>query len=112
VGEARFGDPLAHADQLDARIVEYDHAIAQAARDDARSKRLMQRPGIGPVTASALVASIGCGHDFKNGRQVAAWIGSHWGIQQRRQGSPGADRQGRRPLPAQSPGYGRASRSR
>lgn len=37
--------------------------------------RLMQRPGIGPVTASALLASIGNGHDFKNGRQVAAWIG-------------------------------------
>lgn len=70
-----IGDLLAHADQLDARIAEYDRAIAHAARDDARSKRLMQRPGIGPVTASALLASIGCGHDFKNGRQVAAWIG-------------------------------------
>jgi transposase len=41
-----IGDLLAHADQLDARIVEYDRAIAQAARDDARSQRLMQRPGI------------------------------------------------------------------
>ena len=70
-----IGDLLAHADQLDARIAEYDKAIAHAAREDARSKRLMQRPGIGPVTASALVASIGNGHDFKNGRQVAAWIG-------------------------------------
>lgn len=70
-----IGDLLAHADQLDARIAEYDRIIAQAARDDARSQRLMQRPGIGPVTASALLASIGCGHDFKNGRQVAAWIG-------------------------------------
>lgn len=70
-----IGDLLAHADQLDARIVEYNRAIAQAARDDARSQRLMHRPGIGPVTASALLASIGCGHDFKNGRQVAAWIG-------------------------------------
>jgi len=70
-----IGDLLAHADQLDARIADYDQAIAQAAREDARSKRLMQRPGIGPVTASALLASIGNGHDFKNGRQVAAWIG-------------------------------------
>ena len=64
-----------HADQLDARIAAYDRIIAQAARDDARSKRLMQLPGIGPVTASAMLASIGGGHDFKNGRQVAAWIG-------------------------------------
>ena len=46
-----------------------------SAREDERSKRLMQRPGIGPITASALLASIGNGHAFKNGRQVAAWIG-------------------------------------
>ena len=70
-----IGDLLAHADALDARVAEYDRLIAQAAREDARSKRLMTRPGIGPVTASALLASIGNGHDFKNGRQVAAWIG-------------------------------------
>ena len=70
-----IGDLLAHADQLDARITDYDRLIAQAARADARSQRLMQRPGIGPVTASALLASIGNGHDFKNDRQVAAWIG-------------------------------------
>ena len=70
-----IGDLLAHADQLDARIADYDKAISQAAREDARSLRLMQRPGIGPITASAFLASIGNGHDFKNGRQVAAWIG-------------------------------------
>ncbi|MDH5626185.1 MAG: IS110 family transposase [Nitrospira sp.] len=70
-----IGDLLAHADQLDARIADYDKLIAQAAREDTRSKRLMQRPGIGPITASALLASIGNGHDFRNGRQVAAWIG-------------------------------------
>jgi transposase len=69
------GDLLTHADRLDERIAEYDRLIAQAARDDIRSKRLMQRPGIGPVTASALLASIGGGHEFKNGRQLAAWIG-------------------------------------
>lgn len=68
-------DLLLHADQLNARIADYDKIIAKAAREDARSKRLMERPGIGPVTASALLASIGNGHDFKNGRQVAAWIG-------------------------------------
>ena len=69
------GDLLAHADQLDLRIDEYDRAIAKVARDDARSKSLMKLPGIGPITASALLASLGGGHDFANGRQVAAWIG-------------------------------------
>ena len=69
------GDLLAQADRLDALVAEYDKAIAQAAREDARSKRLMQLPGIGPTTASALLASLGGGHEFDNGRQVAAWIG-------------------------------------
>ncbi len=69
------GDLLAHADGLDLRIDEYDRIIAKEAREDARSKRLMERPGIGPISASALLASIGGGHDFKNGRQVAAWMG-------------------------------------
>lgn len=70
-----IGDLLAHADRLDTQIADYDKAISHAAREDAASRRLMQRPGIGPITASALLASIGNGHDFKNGRQVAAWIG-------------------------------------
>ena len=70
-----IGDLLAHADTLDERIAEYDRLIALAAREDERSRRLMKRPGIGPVTASALLASLGSGHDFRNGRQVAAWIG-------------------------------------
>jgi transposase len=69
------GDLLAHADRLNERIAEYDRAIAEAARQDARSRRLMQLPGIGPTTASALLASLGSGHDFKNGRQLAAWVG-------------------------------------
>ena len=69
------GDLLAHADRLDALVAEYDRAIAQSVRTDDRGKRLMQLPGIGPTTASALLASIGGGHDFANGRQVAAWIG-------------------------------------
>jgi transposase len=35
----------------------------------------MQVPGIGATTASALVASVDNGHDFSNGRQLAAWLG-------------------------------------
>ena len=45
------------------------------ARTGEQTKRLMQINGIGPVTATALVASLGNGHDFKNGRQVAALLG-------------------------------------
>jgi transposase len=45
------------------------------AKTDHRSQQLMELKGIGPTTASALVASIGNAHDFKNGRQLAAWLG-------------------------------------
>jgi transposase len=45
------------------------------ARADERSQRLMKLPGVGPTTASALLASIGYGHDFCSGRQLAAWLG-------------------------------------
>ncbi|MDR3413797.1 MAG: IS110 family transposase [Formivibrio sp.] len=70
-----IGDMLAHAHRLDERIGEYDAAIQEAARQDERSRRLMALPGIGPTTASALLASIGIGHDFANGRQLTAWLG-------------------------------------
>ena len=69
------GDMLAHADRLNERIHEYDRAMAEIAREDERCKRLMQLPGIGPVSATALVSSIGQGHDFDHGRQLAAWLG-------------------------------------
>ncbi|MCE4558028.1 IS110 family transposase, partial [Pelomonas cellulosilytica] len=39
------------------------------------SQRLEKVPGIGPLTASALVASIGDAKNFDNGRQFAAWLG-------------------------------------
>lgn len=70
-----ISDLLEHAGNIEARLVEYDRAISQIARDDERSRRLMQLRGIGPTTASALLASLGAGHDFKNGRQVGAWLG-------------------------------------
>ena len=68
-------DMLTHADQLNQRIDHYDQMIKASAKQDDHSRILMQLSGIGPMTASALVASIGHGHDFKNGRQLAAWIG-------------------------------------
>ncbi|WP_157644838.1 IS110 family transposase, partial [Burkholderia ubonensis] len=70
-----ISDLLEHAGHIEDRLLDYDRAITEIARKDARSKRLMLLRGIGPTTASALLASIGAGHDFRNGRQVAAWIG-------------------------------------
>ncbi len=56
-------------------MLDYDRAIPEIAREDARTKRLMHLRDTGPTTASALLASIGAGHYFTNGRQVNAWIG-------------------------------------
>lgn len=70
-----IGDLLRHADTLEERIAEYDRAINEVARQDERSRRLMRLPGIGPNTATALLASIGAARDFTHGRQLAAWIG-------------------------------------
>jgi transposase len=85
------GDLLDHITTLDQRIDEYDTHLKQLARSDERSERLMQLAGIGPMTATALLASIGNGHDFKNGRQLAAWLGLVPG----RHGSGGKTRLGR-----------------
>lgn len=61
--------------RLDKRIEAYDGHVRLIAQADERSQRLMQVPGIGPTTASALLAHIGNGHHFANGRQLAARLG-------------------------------------
>ena len=70
-----IGDLLSEVHRLDERIAEYDRHIALMARQDDRAKRLMRLCGVGETTAIALVAMIGNGHDFANGRQLSAWLG-------------------------------------
>jgi transposase len=70
-----IADLLDHLIVLDRRIEEYDIHLEQIAAQDERCQRLMQIPGLGPITTTALVASVGNGHDFRNGRQLAAWLG-------------------------------------
>ncbi len=70
-----IGDSLSELHHLDERIAEHDRHIKAMARADERGRKLMEMPGIGAKTASALLASIGNGHDFKCGRQLAAWLG-------------------------------------
>lgn len=60
---------------LHQRVLAYDRQINAFVRADPRARRLAEVHGIGPITASALVATIGNGHDFKNARQFAAWVG-------------------------------------
>ena len=60
---------------LDERISRHDRRLQQAARDDIRIKRLMEIEGFGPIVASALVAAVGDAKQFKNGREMSAFIG-------------------------------------
>jgi len=65
----------AHLRQLELQVVELDHEIQRWHRTDAASQRLAAIPGVGPLTATALVASFGNARVFHNGRQFAAALG-------------------------------------
>ena len=64
-----------HFRALNRQVDELEREINAWHREDAASKRLQAIPGIGPITASALVASVGDAKVFHNGRQFAAWLG-------------------------------------
>ena len=61
--------------QLQSQVEEADTLIGKAAGDHEACRRLMAIPGVGPVTATAVVASIGNGTEFRKGRSFAAWLG-------------------------------------
>jgi len=60
---------------LDERVGQLDRQIVQMCRASVSAKRLQEIPGIGPVTASALIAAVGDGSGFKRGRDMAAFLG-------------------------------------
>lgn len=66
---------LNHLKELDRQVGELEAQIVQWHRSSELSSKLVKVPGIGPITASALVATIGDAKNFDNGRQVAAWLG-------------------------------------
>ena len=70
---------------LDQRLAECERQIARQSKSDPAVARLRSRPGIGPLTADAIVATVGNARQFKNGRQFAASLG----ITPRQHGSGG-----------------------
>jgi transposase len=60
---------------LDERIVLLDREISRRAREDETARRLMTIPGIGPITATALLALAPAPESFRKGRDFAAWLG-------------------------------------
>jgi transposase len=65
----------AHLKELDQQVKEFERQIVAWHRSSELSRKLEKIPGIGPIAASALVASIADANSFDNGRQVSAWLG-------------------------------------
>ena len=60
---------------LELQIAEMNDEVERIASSDDACRRLRQIPGIGPLVATAIVASIGNGAAFRKGREFAAWLG-------------------------------------
>ena len=78
-------------DALDEAIGAIDKEIAASVKADETAKRLMTIPGVGPVTASAIVATIQDAGAFASGREFAAFLG----LTPRQNSSGGKERLGR-----------------
>jgi len=61
--------------ELEARIKTIDQRLAQRARADEGMKRVLAVPGVGVLTASAAIATMGQAKTFASGREFAAWLG-------------------------------------
>lgn len=66
---------FAHLRELNGQVQELEEQIDSWHRANEASQKLAKIPGIGPLTASALTASIGDAKSFRNGRELAAWLG-------------------------------------
>jgi len=69
---ARLGEELK---ALDQQVGEIERQIKLWHRDNEQSRKLADIAGIGPLSASAYVATLGNVHSYKNARQVPAWLG-------------------------------------
>lgn len=72
---ALFEQLLEELEALEKRVATYDAKLAQVAKTHPVCQRLMTIPGLGELTATALVAAVSDATQFKNGRQFAAWLG-------------------------------------
>src|SRR4030088_3392228 len=84
---AALGDQLLG---LKRQILEFDRMIMAWHRSNQTSKRLHYIPGVGPMLATALVASVADPRTFQSGRNFSAWIG----LVPRQHSSGGKDRLG------------------
>jgi transposase len=72
---ALFSDLYTHFKLLDKKVEGFDSQIEKQAKQDPVCSAVMELPGVGPLIASAAVATIGDAKLFKNGREVSAFLG-------------------------------------
>ena len=70
-----FGKLREEFKKVEAEVAYYDEKLQTMATTHPESQRLLTIPGIGPITATALIAAVGDVGGFTNGRQFAAWLG-------------------------------------
>ncbi len=78
-------------DELEAEIIGLDRRVAEEARQRPEAVGLMTHPGVGPVTALAMVLTLGPAERFASGKQV----GSYFGLIPSEESSGGKQRLGR-----------------
>ena len=61
--------------EVDRRVTVFDRRIDEAFRASSLAQRIARIEGVGPKISTAVVAAVGDGRDFKNGRHMAAWLG-------------------------------------
>jgi transposase len=66
---------MSELQRLEVQIAEVDATIKRSAGEHEACQRLMAIPGVGPVTATAIVSAIGNGQEFRKARCFSAWLG-------------------------------------
>jgi transposase len=82
---------LDHIDALHGQVDAVESQILAWHKSEVASQRLASAPGVGPITATAIVAAIGDGRQFRSARHFAAWLG----LTPRMHASGGKERIGR-----------------
>lgn len=75
IAREAIGELYTELIELDQRLDGYEKRIRGISQSNETCQRIETIPGIGPTTSTAMVASVGDPSTFKNGRQMAAWLG-------------------------------------
>ena len=86
-----LGSLIRQYEMVQEQILGLERQLMSWHRSTEASRRLATIPGVGVITATALVATIGDASQFRSGRQLAAWLG----LVPKQHSSAGKDRLGR-----------------